>query len=225
MKKNSESKTLKNIKQAVLEGDMEGTPQLTETAISQGLSAQDILNKALTPAMSIVGEEYENGVRYVPEMLISAEAMKGALSKLRPLLAEAGVEPRGVIVIGTVEGDLHDIGKDLVAMMLEGAAFEVINLGVEVTADAFVQAVREHNPNILAMSALLTTTMIHMPEVVNALKENGLRDQVKVIIGGAPVTQGYADKISADGYAPDAASATKLAKSLYERCLKKSEGK
>jgi len=214
MNDNTQVKELTNIKQAVLEGDMENAAQLTETALSQGLNAQEILNKALTPAMDIVGQEYEKGDRYVPEMLISAEAMKRALNKLRPLLAEAGVEPRGVIVLGTVEGDLHDIGKDLVAMMLEGAGFEVINLGVEVTAEAFVQAVREHNPSILAMSALLTTTMIHMPEVIDAMKQAGLRDQMKVMVGGAPLTQAYADKIGSDGYAPDAASAAKLAARL-----------
>jgi len=164
--------------------------------------------------MDIVGQEYENGDRYVPEMLISAEAMKGALNKLRPLLAKAGIEPRGVVVIGTVEGDLHDIGKDLVVVMLEGAGFEVINLGIETSAEAFVQAAKEHAPHILAMSALLTTTMVHMPEVIDALKEAGLRDRFKVIVGGAPVTQEYADNIGADGYAPDAAGAAKLASRL-----------
>jgi len=133
---------------------------------------------------------------------------------LKPLLVEAGVKARGKVVIGTVEGDLHDIGKDLVAMMLEGAGFEVVNLGAEVTAEQFVKAAKEHEPDILGMSALLTTTMIHMPGVISALKDAGLRDQIKVMIGGAPVTQGYANKIGADGYAPDAASATKLAKSL-----------
>ena len=202
------------IKQAVRDGEMEQAVELTEKAISQGLKAQQILDEALTPAMDIVGQEYENGDRYVPEMLISAEAMKGALAKLKPLLADAGVQPRGRIVIGTVEGDLHDIGKDLVAMMLEGAGFEVINLGVEVPADTFIHAIKEHKSNILGMSALLTTTMVHMPEVIERLKEAGLREQVKIIIGGAPVTQEYAAKIGADGYAPDAASATKLAVSM-----------
>ena len=202
------------IKQAVRDGEMEQAVELTEKAISQGLKAQQILDEALTPAMDIVGQEYENGDRYVPEMLISAEAMKGALAELKPLLADAGVQPRGRIVIGTVEGDLHDIGKDLVAMMLEGAGFEVINLGVEVPADTFIHAMKEHKSNILGMSALLTTTMVHMPEVIECLKEAGLREQVKVIIGGAPVTQEYAAKIGADGYAPDAASATKLAVSM-----------
>jgi len=205
---------LDKIKQAVLAGEMEGIAELTNQALAQGIEAREILDQALTPAMDIVGEEYEKGERYIPEMLISAEAMKGAVLVLKPLLVEAGVEARGKLVIGTVEGDLHDIGKDLVAMMVEGAGFEVINLGAEITAEQFVNAVKEHKPNIIGMSALLTTTMIHMPDVIDALKQAGLRDQVKVMIGGAPVTQGYADKIGADGYAADAASATKLAKSL-----------
>jgi 5-methyltetrahydrofolate--homocysteine methyltransferase len=205
---------LKRVKQAVLAGEMEGIAELTNQALAQGIGARDILDQALTPAMDIVGEEYERGDRYVPEMLISAETMKGSVAVLKPLLVEAGVKARGKVVIGTVEGDLHDIGKDLVAMMLEGAGFEVVNLGAEITAEEFVKAAKEHEPDIVGMSALLTTTMIHMPEVIDALKEAGLRDSVKVIIGGAPVTQGYADKIGADGYAPDAASATKLAKSL-----------
>jgi 5-methyltetrahydrofolate--homocysteine methyltransferase len=205
---------LDKVKQAVLDGEMEKAAELTKEAIAQGLEASQILDSALTPAMDIVGAEYERGDRYVPEMLISAEAMKSAMVVLKPLLAEAGVKARGKVVIGTVEGDLHDLGKDLVAMMLEGAGFEVINLGVEVTAEEFLKAAKEHEPDIIGMSALLTTTMIHMPEVIDALQQAGLRDRVKVIIGGAPVTQGYADKIGADGYAPDAASATKLAKSL-----------
>jgi len=205
---------LDKIKQAVLAGEMEGIAELTNQALAQGIEAREILDQALTPAMDIVGREYEQGDRYVPEMLISAETMKGAVTILKPLLAEAGVKARGKLVIGTVEGDLHDIGKDLVAMMIEGAGFEVINLGAEITAEGFVNAVKEHKPDIIGMSALLTTTMIHMPEVIDALKQAGLRDQVKVMIGGAPVTQEYADEIGADGYAPDAASATKLAKSL-----------
>jgi len=205
---------LDKIKQAVLAGEMEGIAELTNQALAQGIGAREILDQALTPAMDIVGEEYEKGDRYVPEMLISAETMKGAVTVLKPLLVEAGVKARGKVVIGTVEGDLHDIGKDLVAMMLEGAGFEVLNLGAEVTAEQFVKTAKEYEPDIVGMSALLTTTMIHMPDVIDALQQAGLRDRVKVIIGGAPVTQGYADKIGADGYAPDAASATKLAKSL-----------
>jgi len=201
---------LEDLKQAVLSGDEERAAELTQKALSEGMEPAKILNEALVPAMDVVGKEYEEGKRYIPEMLISAEAMKAAMEVLRPKLVETGVKPRGKVVIGTVEGDLHDIGKNLVAMMLEGAGFEVVDLGTEVTAERFVQAVREHKPDLLGMSALLTTTMVHMPEVIEALKREGLRDGVKVIVGGAPVTQEYAEKIGADGYAEDATRATKL---------------
>lgn len=205
---------LEELKRAVLSGDDERAAELTKKALEEGIEPGKVLNEALIPAMEIVGREYEEGERYVPEMLISAEAMKAAMGVLRPRLVETGVRLKGKVVIGTVEGDLHDIGKNLVAMMLEGAGFEVIDLGVEVTAERFVQAVREHKPDVLGMSALLTTTMIHMPEVIEALKEAGLREEVKVIVGGAPVTQEYAEKIGADGYAPDAASAVEVVKRL-----------
>ena len=205
---------LEELKRAVLSGDDERAAELTKKALEEGIEPGKILNEALIPAMEIVGREYEEGERYVPEMLISAEAMKAAMEVLRPRLVETGVRLKGKVVIGTVEGDLHDIGKNLVAMMLEGAGFEVIDLGVEVTAERFVQAVREHKPDVLGMSALLTTTMIHMPEVIEALKEAGLREEVKVIVGGAPVTQEYAEKIGADGYAPDAANAVAVVKKL-----------
>jgi len=205
---------LDKIKQAVLEGEEEMAIALTKQAVDAGFSVRDIVEQALIPAMNTVGEEYERGVRYVPEMLISAEAMKGALRVLKPLLAQAGIKARGKVVIGTVEGDLHDIGKNLVAMMLEGAGFEVIDLGTEVAAEEFVAAVEEYKPDILGMSALLTTTMPHMAEVIEALKQAGIRDTVKILIGGAPVTEGYAVEIGADGYAPDAASAVRVAKQL-----------
>ncbi len=205
---------LEELKQAVLEGEQDKATELTEKALSEGVGAEKILNEALIAAMDIVGAEYERGDRYVPEMLISAEAMKGAMGVLRPKLAEAGVKARGKVVIGTVEGDLHDIGKNLVVMMLEGSGFEVEDLGIEVPADNFVEAVREHKPDILGMSALLTTTMVYMPEVIKALQDAGLRDGVKVMLGGAPVNREYSDKIGADGYAPDAASAVELAKKL-----------
>ena len=205
---------LDDLKSSVIEMEVERAAGLTQKALDEGLGAKDILNQALIPAMDVVGEQYERGERYVPEMLLSAHAMKGAMGKLRPLLVKAGVEPRGRVVIGTVEGDMHDIGKNLVAMMLEGAGFQISNLGREVTAEQFTQALREREADILGMSALLTTTMTHMPEVIEALKENGLRGKVKVMIGGAPVTQEYANEIEADGYAPDAASAVELAKRL-----------
>lgn len=205
---------LDQLKQAVLEGNEEQAAALTQKALEQKVEPGKILNEALVPAMDIVGQEYERGDRYVPEMLISAEAMKAAMRVLKPKLVEAGVKARGKVVLGTVEGDLHDIGKNLVAMMLEGAGFEVVDLGTEVTAEQFVEAVREHGPELLGMSALLTTTMVHMPEVIEALTKAGLRDKVKIMVGGAPVTQEYATKIGADGYAQDAASAVDLAKRL-----------
>lgn len=208
---------MEDLKQAVLEGEQEKASELTTKALADGVGAEKVLNEALISAMDIVGSEYEQGERYVPEMLISAEAMKGAMDVLRPKLAEAGVKARGKVVIGTVEGDLHDIGKNLVVMMLEGAGFEVVDLGIEVPASKFVEAVREQKPDILGMSALLTTTMVYMPEVIKALDEAGVRGDVKVVLGGAPVNQEYADKIGADGYAADAAAAVELAKKLVSQ--------
>lgn len=208
------SDLLEDLGQAVFDMDEDTAAELTQKAVDEGMDPEVILNDSLVPAMDDVGGEYEEGDRYVPEMLLSAEAMKGAMNILRPLLAESGVEPAGIVVLGTVEGDLHDIGQNLVSMMLEGAGFEVINLGAETPAEEFVEAVKEHNANILGMSALLTTTMTHMPEVIEALEEEGVRDQVKVAIGGAPVSQDYADEIGADGYAADAAAATNLVKEL-----------
>jgi len=205
-----------DLKVAVIDMEVERAVELTKKALDEGRKAEDIMNSSLVPAMDIVGEQYDKGEKYVPEMLLSAKAMKAAMGLLRPLLVESGVEMKGKIAIGTVEGDLHDIGQNLVSMMLEGAGFEVINLGAETPADTFVESVKENKPDIVGMSALLTTTMLHMPEVIDALKEAGLRDQVKVMIGGAPVTQEYADEIGADGYAPDAASAVKLANKLLQ---------
>lgn len=207
---------LEDIKESVIGMEGEKTEGLTQKALEQNMDAEEILNKGLIPAMEVVGDEYEEGNRYVPEMLLSAEAMKNALEIIKPLLTEAGVESAGKVVMGTVEGDLHDIGQNLVSMMLEGAGFEVHNLGAETPARDFIKATKESQANIVGMSALLTTTMTHMPEVIEALEESELRNQVKVMIGGAPVTQEYADEIGADGYAPDAASATKLAKSLIK---------
>ncbi|MFC2077979.1 corrinoid protein [Candidatus Bipolaricaulota bacterium] len=207
---------LEQIREAVLTGDLDASADLVKQALEDGHEPASVLNEALIPAMDVVGSEYESGIRYIPEMLISAEAMKSAMEVLRPLLAEAGIEPRGRIVLGTVEGDLHDIGKNLVGMMLEGAGFEVIDLGVEVSADQFVAAVREHAPQVVAVSALLTTTMIYMPIVVKALEEAGLRASTKIMVGGAPITQEFADKIGADGYAPDAPSAAALAGRLSD---------
>ncbi|MCF7792258.1 MAG: corrinoid protein [Victivallales bacterium] len=207
---------LEDLKDAVIEMEDEKTPELTQKALDEGNTPEAILKKALVPAMDFVGDQFEKGKRYVPEMVLSAQAMKAAMKLLRPLLAESGIEPKGIVVIGTVEGDLHDIGQNLVAMMLEGAGFEVYNSGTETTADEFVKAIKEHNANIVGLSALITTTMTHMPEVIERIEDAGLRDKVKVIIGGAPVDQDYSDEIKADGYASDAGSAVKLANKLIE---------
>ena len=208
------SKILEELGQKVFDMDPEGALELTKKALDQGYKAEKILNDSLIPAMDRIGEEYEKGKRYVPEMLLSAEAMKGAMDILRPILTESGVEPIGKIVIGTVEGDLHDIGQNLVSMMLEGAGFQVKNLGAETTSEEFLEAIKEIDANVLGMSALLTTTMTHMPEVIESLDEAGLREKVSVIIGGAPVSEDYAREIGADGYAPDAASASKVVKNM-----------
>jgi 5-methyltetrahydrofolate--homocysteine methyltransferase len=212
---------LEELKASVIGMELERAAELTKKALDGGLDPERILKEALIPAMDAVGEEYEQGKRYIPEMLVSAEAMKSAMEILRPLLTKSRVEPMGRVVIGTVEGDLHDIGKNLVAMMLEGGGFEVHDLGTEVTADRFVEAVREYNADLVGMSALLTTTMVYMPKVIEALKEASLQDKVKVMVGGAPLTQEYADEIGADGYAPDAASAVKLAKRLLKELRSK----
>ena len=202
------------IGKAIEEGMAEEARRSVEAALLEGITAKRLLDEALIPAMDRVGEEYEAGSRYVPEMLISAEAMKACLEVLGPRLKEAGEEPCGRIVLGTVEGDLHDIGKDLVGMMMEGAGFEVIDLGIDVRAETFLDAVIEHKPDLLGMSALLTTTMLRMEDVTTALSSRALRDDVKVLVGGAPVTQEYANEIGADGYASDAATAVRIAREL-----------
>jgi len=205
---------LEQIKEAILVGDTDQAIAQTSEALAALIPALTILNEALMTAMDIVGSEYESGDRFIPEMLVSAEAMKGSLGQLRPLLVDEGIESQGRCLLGTVEGDLHDIGKDLVGMLLEGAGFEVIDLGVDVSAKAIVQAIHDHNPQIVAMSALLTTTMVRMEEVIKTLISEGLRDSIKVMVGGAPVTQAYADKIGADGYAIDGPGAVSLARQL-----------
>lgn len=205
---------LEFLKQSVIEMDVEKAAELTQKALDEGLDAEEVLNRALVPAMDVVGEEYEQGKRYLPEMFLSAEAMKSAMEVLSPWLGRSRAKLAGVAVIGTVEGDLHDVGKNLVRMMLEGSGFEVHDLGTEIPASQFVEAVKKHDADIVGMSALLTTTMIYMPEVIEVLKGADLRDRVRVMVGGAPLTQEFADGIGADGYAPDAAAAVKLAKRL-----------
>ncbi|MDH7481205.1 MAG: corrinoid protein [Armatimonadota bacterium] len=201
---------------ALINGKAPLVRELTEKALAEGESPQDILNKGLVAGMSVVGEKFKNNEFYVPEVLIAARAMKNGMEVLKPRLVETGVEPIARVAIGTVRGDLHDIGKNLVAMMLEGAGFEIIDLGVDVKPEQFVQTVKEKNAKLVCLSALLTTTMPAMKDTINALAEAGLRDGVNVMIGGAPVTQNYADEIGADGYAPDAASAVDKAKELLK---------
>lgn len=211
---------LENIYQAVLDGNAAATQTGVKAAIAEGISPDVILKDGLISAMGEVGRLFEENEYFVPEMLVSARAMQSGLGLLKPLLAEAGAAPAGKVVVGTVKGDLHDIGKNLVAMMLEGAGFEVVDLGTDVTPDKFVKAVTEHKPKtgegplVIGMSALLTTTMPSMTGTIKALQEAGLREQVKVMIGGAPVTDGFAKQIGADGYSPDASSAVRLARSL-----------
>ena len=206
--------SIETIYQAVLKGDAPGCSEAVQQALDAGTPADQILNEGLISAMDEVGSLFEEGEFFVPEMLISARAMQGALNILRPLLAESDIKPAGKVAIGTVKGDLHDIGKNLVGMMLEGAGFEVIDLGTDVDAQRFVDTVLNDGVHIVGMSALLTTTMPSMQKTINALEQAGLRDKVKVLVGGAPVTRDYMEQIGADGFAPDASSATRKAKEL-----------
>ncbi len=199
---------------AILAGDATLAANMTEAALAEYPDAQRLLTTYLIPAMDEVGRRFEANEYFVPELLISARAMKAALAILRPLLVERGVEPVGRVVIGTVKGDLHDIGKGLVASMLEGGGFDVIDLGVDVSPERFVAEAEKNDADIIAVSALLTTTMTSMKGVIGALCEAGLRDRFKVLIGGAPVTQRYADSIGADGYSPNASAAVSLARQL-----------
>ena len=202
------------ITNALISGDAKKVCSLVQNAVNQGAEANEILNTGLIQGMDIVGEKMQSGDMFIPEVLMSAKSMSEAVEILKPLLSEDEMSSAGHIIIGTVKGDLHDIGKNLVSMMIESSGFEVTDLGVDVAPDAFVKAVQEKNVNIVALSALLTTTMPMMQQTMDALAESGLRDKVKVIVGGAPVNQDFADKIGADGYAPDAGSASKLAKEL-----------
>ena len=208
---------LDDLRQSVIDGDMNSAQDLVQKALAEKMSPEQILKDGLISAMAEVGHRFECDEFYVPEMLISARAMKTGLKLLRPHLIAANVQAVGKVVIGTVQGDLHDIGKNLVGMMLEGAGFEVVDLGADVSTDKYVAAVKEHQPDLVACSALLTTTMPSMKYIISSLKEAGLRDRVKVIIGGAPVTDKYATDIGADGFAPDAASAASLAKQLIHK--------
>lgn len=206
---------LKALSEAVIKGDQNKALEITKAAIAEGIPPEDILNKGLIEGMNYIGVKFKNNEVYIPEVLIAARAMKTAMEVLEPKLVAAGVKPLAKAAIGTVQGDLHDIGKNLVVMMLKGAGFEVVDLGVDVSAQKFVDKVKELKPKIIGMSALLTTTMPSMEKTIQALKAAGVA--VKTMIGGAPVTQAYADRIGADGYAADAASAVDLAKSLISK--------
>ncbi len=205
---------LREMAEALYNGEVEKVTELTRRALDEGIPPEEILQKGLIAGMEKVGKDFRDGILFVPEVLVAAYAMKAGMEILRPLLAETGASGLGTFVIGTVRGDLHDIGKNMVAMMLEGAGFRVVDLGVDTPPERFVEAVREHNPQIVGMSALLTTTMVEMKRVIEALREAGLRDRVKIMVGGAPVTQEYADEIGADGYAPNASLAVEKAKAL-----------
>ena len=203
---------LKALADAVIKGDQSAAVEITKAALEEGTPAKSVLNEGLIAGMDVIGGRFKKNEVYIPEVLIAARAMKMAMEFLEPELVKAGVKPIGKCLIGTVQGDLHDIGKNLVAMMLKGAGFEVIDLGVDVNPDKFVEEVKAQGVQVVGMSALLTTTMPGMEKAIKAIKDAGV--SAKIMIGGAPVTQGYADKIGADGYAADAASAVDIAKTL-----------
>lgn len=199
------------------DGIKEEIPQQVREALERGQSPQEVLDGGLVAGMDIVGVDFRDGILFVPEVLMAANAMKAGMEVLRPLLTETGAQRVGKAIVGTVKGDIHDIGKNLVAMMLEGAGFEVINLGINVDADTFLKAIAEHQPDILGMSALLTTTMPYMKVVVDALGEEGIRDEIYVMVGGAPVTENFAREVGADAYGRDAAVSVEIAKRYMQR--------
>jgi corrinoid protein of di/trimethylamine methyltransferase len=202
------------LKQAIIDGNEGVAVAMTQALVATGAAPREILDEALLPGMDVVGARMREGECFIPEVLLSARVMQACLDLLRPLMAAGDEAGMGTVVIGTVEGDLHDIGKNLVGMLLSGAGFTVVNLGTGVTAQAFVAAVEEHSAQIVGMSALLTTTLPHMAETISALKDAGLREHVKVMVGGAPVTAAYAEEIGADGYGANAGMAVERAKEL-----------
>ena len=208
---------LQTLAEKIINGQTKDAEKLIQQALDNGIEPADILNLGLIAGMEVVSEKFRNNDFFVPEVLIAARAMKAGMNILRPKLVESGVQPIGKLVIGTIQGDLHDIGKNLVAMMMEGAGIEVIDLGVDVTPEKYIAQLKEHDAQVLGMSALLTTTMVNMKATIDALSSHNLRDRVKVIVGGAPLTQHYADDIGADGYAPDAASAVDLVKQILQK--------
>jgi len=207
---------LNEIRENLIQGKAARVKELVQKAIDEGQDVEKVLNEGLISGMDIVGEKFKKNEFYIPEMLIAARAMKRGMEVLRPILIKKDIKSAGIVVLGTARGDLHDIGKNLVGMMMEGAGFEIVDLGVDVSPEKFVEAAKEKGANIIGVSALLTTTMPGMKDVVQVLKESGLKEEIKVMVGGAPVTQSYADEIGADGYAPDAASAADKAKELLK---------
>jgi 5-methyltetrahydrofolate--homocysteine methyltransferase len=208
---------LSTITETLISGDGEVLQKQVREALDAGLSASNILNDALISGMDIVGARMESGDMFIPEVLMAAQAMSEAVEILKPLLADGQSTVVGKVIIGTVKGDLHDIGKNLVKMMLESAGFEIIDLGVDISPEDFVKAIIDNKPDIVGLSALLTTTMPMMKKSIQTIEESGLRKNLKIIVGGAPVNQAFADEIGADGYAPDAGAASKLAKSLLQK--------
>ena len=206
---------LQAITETLINGDGDKLQELVQKALDEGTPANEILKKGLIVGMDIVGEKMESGDMFIPEVLMAAQAMSISVEILKPLLAEGEGASAGKVIIGTVKGDLHDIGKNLVVMMMESAGFEVIDLGVDVDPAKFVAAIKKNKPNIVGLSALLTTTMPMMKKSIESIEESGLRDGLKIIVGGAPVNQAFADEIGADGYAPDAGSASKMAKAMF----------
>ena len=206
----------KELSQYVIDGDVGSAGEWTGKALDGGATALDILNKGVMPGMTVVGEKFKNGEYYLPEVIIAARVMKAVTEQVGPLLAESDVPSAGKVVLGTVQGDLHDLGKNLVGMMLEGAGFQVEDLGIDVAPERFAEVVKESGADVVGLSALLTTTMPVLGETIKALEAAGVREKVKVMVGGAPVTKEYAEEVGADGYAPDAASAVDAAKYLMD---------
>ena len=211
------SELLGKMAESLIAGKIDEVVDLTKEALDGGAAPADILDQGLLAGMDVVGKRFKAEEMFIPEVLRCAKCMHGAMDILRPLLAETGAEPIGTLIIGTVKGDLHDIGKNLVGMMFEGAGFEVVDIGIDKEPQVFVDAIKEHNAKLIGMSALLTTTMPKMGETINAIKEAGIRDQVKILVGGAPITAAFAEEIGADGYASNAASAVDKGKELMGR--------
>jgi 5-methyltetrahydrofolate--homocysteine methyltransferase len=207
---------LKELQEAVFLGDISKVKEIIQKALQENIDPKEILEQGLIKGMEIVGIKFKNNDIFLPEVLLASQAMYGGMELLQPILIKSGVKAVGKVIIGTTKGDLHDIGKNLIAMMLKGGGFEVVDLGIDVSPEKFLKATQEYQPDIVGMSALLTTTMMGMKEVITILKKKGLRDKVKVMIGGAPITQEFADEIGADGYAPDVASAVEKAKEFLK---------